>query len=139
MRLIHLSTAPAFLPVDHFRTFPVELVAFHIGMARRRRQINPPMLRLRQMFDHPHACGSARFTNVRCFANSATDGINHSRVFLWVATILEAILKRPLPLARSSYDADAERTKNVLDSLRSFVDERYHDGCGIRVVSFAKN
>ena len=67
---------------------------------------------------------------------------NHSRVFLWVflwvARILEAVLKRPLQLAWSSYDADVERTKNALDSLRGFVDERYHDGCGIRVFPFAK-
>ena len=90
------------------------------------------------MFGHPHACRSARLTDVRCFAISAFDGINHSRVFLRVTWILEAVLKRQFPLARSSYDADAERTKNALDSLRGFVNERYHDRCGIRVVPFAK-
>ena len=108
-------------------------------MVCRRRQIDSPMLCMRQMFGHPHARRSARLSNVRRLAILAMDGIDHSRVFLWVTRILEAVLKRPFPLARSSYDADAERTKNALDSLRGFVDKRYHYGCGIRVVPFAKN
>ena len=94
---------------------------------------------MRLMFGHHHVCRSARLTNVCRFATAAIYGTDHSRVFLWVTRILEAVLKRPFPLARSSYDADAERTKNALDGLRGFVDERYHYGCGIRVVPFAKN
>ena len=52
---------------------------------------------------------------------------------------LDRCMKRPFPLERSSYHSNAELTKNALDSLRGFVDERYHNGCGIRVILFALN
>ena len=81
----------------------------------------------------------ARLTNVRCFAVSAIGSVNHSHVFLWITWILEAVVKRPFPLARSSYHVNTVWAKNALGSLCGFVDERYQNGRGIRVVLFALN